>query len=66
MPCYDFYIQSAFRKISMAGLKKKGGCRLTLEECIAISNHCGLHEGIGNYDEWEFDEDGEHVDKNMR
>lgn len=52
------HIQSAFTKIYKADLKNKG-CRLTKEECHAIGLHHAIPEAIGDYDEWEFDEDGD-------
>ena len=51
------HIQSAFRKIALAALKQKG-CRLTKEEVFAISIHHAIPEAVGDYEEWEFDEDG--------
>ncbi len=52
-----FYIQSAFIKIHEAGLKNKG-CKLTKEEVNAINLHHAIPEAIGDYEEWEFDENG--------
>ena len=53
-----WYIQSAFTKILNATLKEKG-CYLTKEECSAIQSHHAIPDAIGNYEMWEFDENGE-------
>jgi hypothetical protein len=62
-PCNDFYIQSALRKIENASRKEKGGCRLTFDECRAFSLHDQLADAFGDYDQWEFDEYGQHIDR---
>ncbi len=57
MPSVYLHIQAAFTKINNASLKDKG-CRLTKEEVQAISLHHAIPEAIGDYDDWEFDEEG--------
>lgn len=59
--CNDFYIQSAFRKIDNASLREKG-CRLTFDECRAITLHHAIPDAIGDYDQWEFDSNGELIE----
>ena len=44
-----FYIKSAFEKIQDASIKEKS-CRLTFDECRAISNHHAIPDAIGNYE----------------
>ena len=56
------HIQSAFRKINLAALKQKS-CRLTKEEVFAISIHHAISEAIGDYEMWEFDEDGQLIEE---
>ena len=52
-----FYIKSAFIKISNSSIKRKG-CRLSFEECRAISDSHEISDAIGGYDHWKFDNDG--------
>ena len=52
-----FYLKSAFEKIQNASIEEKS-CRLTFDECRAISIHPAIPDAIGNYQAWEFDDEG--------
>lgn len=58
MPSVYFYIQSAFRKLAKSQNKNKS-CLLTKEEVRAIALHHAIPDAIGDFDAWEFDENGE-------